>query len=74
MLKMNKKLFDYYFNLYGEKLDLHADGIIKRKEAMVKEDWEAANFIEEMTLKPLEKQMFFLIKKMKEALVGGEDE
>lgn len=74
MLRMNKKMFDFYFNLYDEKSDLHTDAILKRKDAMTKGDWDGANFIEEMTLKPLEKQMVFLLQNMKKALLGGEYE
>lgn len=60
---MNTKNILYYTDLICEKIDLHADAFIKRIEALKKGDLQTVEFIEKMTLDPLDKQIAYLAGK-----------
>ena len=59
----NLKLILYYTDLLCEKIDLHSDAFIKRIEALKRGDTKQVEFIENMMLKPLDKQISYLAGK-----------
>lgn len=63
----------YYADLLGEKLDLHTDGFIKRIEAQRIGDKERVEFVEEMMIKPLDKQIVYLAGKLSSLIQGKEE-
>lgn len=62
----------YYADLLCKKIDLHVDAFIKRIEARRLGDKNRAEFIEEMMLKPLDKQIVYLAQKTQDVLKGDE--
>ncbi len=59
----NIKMILYYTDLLCEKIDLHSDAFIKRIEALKRGDMQQVEFIENMMLKPLDKQIAYLAGK-----------
>lgn len=68
---MNTKNLLYYSDLICQKIDLHADAFIKRIEALKNGDLQRVEFIEKMTLEPLDGQISYLANKATE-LIGKE--
>lgn len=60
---MNTKQLLYYADLICEKIDLHADAMIKRIEALKRGEKDQVEFIEKMMLEPLDKQIKYLAGK-----------
>lgn len=63
----NQKI-TYYLNLIDKKLCLRGDTVVKRVDAVCAGDWEEVEFLEQMMLKPLSKQVYFLTGKLLELL------
>lgn len=70
---MNMKMtqIDYYINLIIQKLDLNGEGAVMRIEAIYAGDWERVEFLEQMMLKPLNRQMHFLAGKLHDLVTKG---
>lgn len=65
---MNIKRLLYYTDLICQKIDMHADAFIKRIEALKKGDLQTVEFIEKMTLEPLDRQISYLANKATELI------
>jgi hypothetical protein len=68
----NKEIILYYSDLLCKKIDLHVDAFIDRIEAIRTKELTRVEFIEEMTLKPLDMQISYLTKKLLTVLQKGE--
>lgn len=58
----------YYLDLIDKKLELWGDAAVKRVEAVCAGDREEVEFLKQMMLKPLSKQVYFLTGKLLELL------
>lgn len=66
---INQKLA-YYLNLIDKKLELRGDAAVRRVEAVCAGNWEEVEFLEQMMLKPLSRQIYYLSGKLLELLNG----
>lgn len=66
-----KDLILYYSDLLCKKIDMHVDAFMERVEAMGAKQSGKAEFIEEMTLKPLDVQISYLTTKLLNVLQKG---
>lgn len=60
---MNIKHLLYFADLICERIDLHVDGYVKKINALRRGDLEQVEFIEKMTLEPLDQQIHYLTNK-----------
>jgi hypothetical protein len=59
---------NYYLDLIDKKLGLRGDTAVRRIEAVCAGDWEKVEFLEQMILKPLSRQIYYLSGKLLELL------
>ncbi len=62
------KLIKYFKNLLIQKLALRGDAAVRRIEAVCAADWERVEFLEQMMLKPLSRQIYYLSRKLLDLL------
>lgn len=67
----NKDTILYYSDLLCKKIDMHVDAFMERVEAMCAKQTSKAEFIKEMTLKPLDVQISYLTAKLLNILQEG---
>lgn len=68
----NRDSILYYSDLLCKKIDMHVDAFLERVEAMGAKQPGKVEFIEEMTLKPLDMQISYLTTKLLNVLQEGE--
>lgn len=61
----------YYIDLICRKLDLQLDGAVMRIEAIYAGDRERIEFLEQMMIKPLDAQIYYLAGKLLDLLEKG---
>ena len=57
------KLTAYYSHQISKKVDLHLEAFLERCEALKNRDCEKAEYLERMTLEPLNQQIKYLAEK-----------
>ena len=67
----NKDSILYYSDLLCKKIDMHVDAFMERVEAIRAKQPTQAEFIEEMTMKPLGMQISYLTNKLLNILREG---
>lgn len=65
---MINQALDHYLGLIDKKLGLRGDAAVRRIEAIYVRDWERVEFLEQMMLKPLGHQIYYLSGKLLELL------
>lgn len=65
---MINQALGYYLDLIDKKLCLRGNAVVRRIEAVCAGDWERVEFLEQMMLKPLGHQIYYLSEKLLELL------